>query len=244
MRKPTIHITIALIISLLSISDHADAQDDRAENQSLSKKNQSIVLISAYTAKGDLVQLEDALHNGLDAGLTVNEIKEVLVHLYAYCGFPRSIRGLNTLMAVVEERKADGIEDEMGPEASPITDERSKYGRGVETLYELTGEKWGYPESGYGAFAPAIDRFLKEHLFADIFERDVLTYQQRELVTISALSSMGGVEPMLQGHIGIGMNVGLTESQLEQTFSIIATNVGEAEAKAGIEILSQIRNSN
>ncbi|RYF54121.1 MAG: carboxymuconolactone decarboxylase, partial [Cytophagaceae bacterium] len=56
-------------------------------------KQQRIVVIAALTAKGDLQKLQPALSAGLDAGMTLNEIKEVLVHLYAYCGFPRSIRG-------------------------------------------------------------------------------------------------------------------------------------------------------
>src|SRR6185312_7233644 len=93
-------------------------------NRALDNKQQSIVTISAFTAKGDLVKLQKALNNGLDAGLTVNEIKEVLVHLYAYCGFPRSIRGLQTFMKVLDERKAKGMNDVIGSEASPVKGER------------------------------------------------------------------------------------------------------------------------
>lgn len=33
--------------------------------------------------------------------ITINEIKEVLVQMYAYCGFPRSLNGINTFMTVV-----------------------------------------------------------------------------------------------------------------------------------------------
>ncbi|UPL51339.1 carboxymuconolactone decarboxylase family protein [Hymenobacter sublimis] len=76
--------------------------------EALSPRQQAIVSISALTAKGDLPHLHDALAKGLEAGLTVNEEKEVLVHLYAYCGFPRSIQGLNTLLKVLDERKAQG----------------------------------------------------------------------------------------------------------------------------------------
>ena len=65
-------------------------------NQNLNTKEQSIVTISALTAKGDLENLRMALNKGLDAGLTVNEIKEVLVQMYAYCGFPRSLNAINT----------------------------------------------------------------------------------------------------------------------------------------------------
>jgi len=240
MRKAKNPIIIALIVSLLSISNATGAQNSTGEDQALSETQEAIVVISAYTAKGDLDKLESALRSGLDAGLTINEIKEVLVHLYAYSGFPRSIRGLNTFMDVLDEREDKGITDEMGSEASPISDEKSKYKRGLETLYELTGEKWEKPESGYGAFAPAIDRFLKEHLFADIFDRDVLTYQQRELVTIAVLSSIGGVEPMLGSHMSIALNIGVTEPQLRQLFSIMEANVGKEEAKVGREILSQM----
>jgi alkylhydroperoxidase/carboxymuconolactone decarboxylase family protein YurZ len=49
-------------------------------NQALSAKQQSIIPIAAFTANGDLAKLRTALHDGLDAGLTVNEIKEILVH--------------------------------------------------------------------------------------------------------------------------------------------------------------------
>lgn len=58
-------------------------------------------------------------------------------------------------------------------------------------------------------------------MFADIFERDVLTYQQRELATISALAAMKGVEPMLKAHIGMGKNAGLTEREIQEVMRIV-----------------------
>ena len=66
-------------------------QNSMEGKQTLTEKQRAIVLISAFTTKGDLPKLKQALNTGLDAGLTINECKEVLVHLYAYCGFPRSI---------------------------------------------------------------------------------------------------------------------------------------------------------
>ena len=76
--------------------------------QTLDGKHQSIVAISAFTAKGDLVQLQKVLNEGLDAGLTINEIKEVLVQLYAYAGFPRSLNAILPckLFLKIENKKA------------------------------------------------------------------------------------------------------------------------------------------
>ena len=231
-------IAVLLVLIPVSLSIHVAAQPNNA--QSLSPKQQRIITIAAYTAKGDLPKLAKELNAGLDAGLTVNETKEVLVHLYAYCGFPRSIRGLQTLMTVIEERKAKGISDEWGAEASPIKNERSKYERGKEVLGQLTGAPQDGPKTGYSVFSPEIDVFLKEHLFADIFERDVLSYAERELVTISVLSSIGGVEPMLQGHLGISLNVGLRPDQLRQFVQIIESTVGRNEARAVEGVLDEV----
>ncbi len=207
----------------------------------LDKRHQHIVAISALTAKGDLEQLKTALNAALDAKLTVNEIKEVLVHLYAYCGFPRSIQGLNSLIAVLETRKSQGITDEMGRSASAIPDDLSKYERGKKTLESLTGQPLVTPpKSGYGAFSPEIDVFLKEHLFADIFGRDVLSYQDREVATITALATLGGVEPMLKNHIGIALHLGMTVGQMNDLFSIIEINIGTKEAVTGWEVLEEV----
>lgn len=208
--------------------------------QTLSAKQQSLVAIAGLTAKGDLAKLKDSLNKGLDAGLTINEAKEVLVHLYAYTGFPRSLNGINTLITVVEDRKKRGIKDNVGREASPIKNVGDKYERGKKVLETLTGRKETVPKTGYAAFSPEIERFLKEHLFADIFERDVLNYTEREIATISALASLGGVEPQLKSHLGIGLNIGLTESQLGQFFSVIEESVGKSEADAGRKVLAEV----
>lgn len=209
---------------------------------SLSNRHRHYIIISSFTAKGDLEKLQPALKDALNDGLTINEIKEVLVHLYAYCGFPRSIQGLITFLSIVDERKKKGITDNVGNTASEIDESVSKYERGRKVLEELVGAPINKPTSGYGAFSPEIDTFLKEHLFSDIFKRDVLSYQDRELTTISALINLGGVERMIRGHMRIALNIGISESQLEELLSVIENNIGSKEAESGRNILTEIAN--
>lgn len=78
----------------------------------------------------------------------------------------------------------------------------------------------GHIKGGVFEFAPAIDQYLKEHLFADIFARGVLTYQEREIATISALSSIQGVEPQLKSHIQCGKNTGLNDEQVNEILNM------------------------
>lgn len=228
------------LIGLFFLISAMNAQSQAPQPGLLTSRQQSIVTIAALMAKGDLLLLHDALARGLDAGLTVNEAKEVLVQLYAYCGFPRSLQGINTLMKVLDERNAQGKQDVVGKEASPISSTVPKYERGKKNLETLTGKPETGPKTGANAFSPEIDVFLKEHLFADIFERDVLTFQERELATISALVSLGGVEPMLQAHIGMGLHVGLTEAQVLQVLALDEAAVGKHEADAARTVLAKV----
>lgn len=228
-----------LMILTVAIFSKTDAKDPNMED-SLNPKQQNIITISAQTAKGDLTSLKGNLNAGLDAGLTINEIKEVILHTYAYCGFPRSIRGLQTFMTVLDERKAKGINDVLGAEASPITDKGNKYDRGKAILEKLTGVKETGPKKGYAAFAPAMEVFLKEHLFADIFERDVLTFKERELVTIAVISSIGDAEPMLRSHLTICLNVGLTPNHLQQFVAVIKPVIGKKKGKSAQKVLNEV----
>lgn len=229
---------LMLTVMTLIFTTIVNAQTPAGQN--LNAKQRAILSIAAIAAKGDLVKLKTELNEGLDAGMTVNKVKEVLVHLYTYAGFPRSLRSLQTLMTVLEERKAKGITDEWGAGASQVRDERSKYERGRSILEVLTGVKETGAKTGYAAFAPEIEVFLKEHLFADIFERDVLTYTERELATVAVLSSIGGVEPMLRSHLNICLNLGLTPYQLQQFVGVMKSRLGKEEVKPVQKVLDEV----
>ncbi|NCU05009.1 MAG: carboxymuconolactone decarboxylase, partial [Chitinophagaceae bacterium] len=218
-----------------------NAQQSMHSSENLDKKQQIIVLISAFTAKGDQLQLQKALHDGLDAGLTVSEVKEVLVQLYAYSGFPRSLNALHTLMDVLKERKQKGINDAQGKEPKPLPTNKSKFQFGTEMQTKLIGQ----PVKGeVYAFAPAIDQFLKEHLFGDIFGRDNLDWKTREIATISALAGLGAAENQLRSHFNVGMYNGLTEAQLVELVTIIQTKVSAKDGIAANGVLQNVLKKN
>jgi len=92
---------VASVLSLNTTISHAETM----KTEELNAKQQNIVTIAAFTASGDLPKLSEALNEGLDAGLTINEIKEILVQMYAYVGFPRSLNAIGTFMGVLEARE-------------------------------------------------------------------------------------------------------------------------------------------
>lgn len=210
------YLILTLLVSFIPLAANTQETNMNNESTSLNPAERQMVLISAATARGDMETLRKALSEGLDAGLTVNEIKEVLVQLYAYCGFPRSLNALNTFMTVTRERKAAGKNDLPGKLPGPLPGGNSvSFGETNQT--RLTGN----PVKGeLFEFAPTIDQFLKGHLFGDIFGRDNLDWRIRELATIAALSAMEGVESQLKSHIRIGMHNGLSEKQIGEITSL------------------------
>lgn len=211
----------------------ANAQD----METLSKKQQAIVPIAALTAKGDTAHLRTAIVEGLDAGLTQSEIKEVMTHLYAYTGFPRSLNALTLFMKVLGEREAAGIRDAAGKEPSPLPADKTPLELGTAVQTRISG---GPVQGGVMAFAPAIDYYLKAHLFGDIFGRDNLQETDREVATLSALASLESVSSQFRSHVRIATNVGITADQLWQLTRLLKEKVGTREAWRADQVLSEL----
>ncbi|RKR04976.1 carboxymuconolactone decarboxylase family protein [Flavobacterium sp. 81] len=231
----SIKVLLLLTIQFAFITS-LSAQTKMKSDKSLTQKEQSIVPIAAFTAKGDTQQLRISLNTGLDAGLSINEIKEIMVQIYAYAGFPRTLNALSTFITVLEERKKNGIHDEIGKESSPVLTNENKLKKGTALQTKLLGKEM---KTSTADFAPIIDIFLKEHLFADIFSRDILDFKTREIVTITTLASLGNAEIQLRSHINVGIYNGITETQLNDIATILKNKVGPAESNSMKEILKK-----
>lgn len=195
-----------------------------AASETLSVRQQAILPIAAFAAAGSIAPLNAALNQGLDAGLSIRDAREILVQLYAYAGFPRSLNALSELMKVVDARKERGIQDAPGREPSgaiPKGDALRVAGTANQT--QLVGRPVTGPVMD---FAPAIAEYLQSHLFGAIFERDNLDWQSRELATVGMISALPGAEAQLQSHMAVSLNVGLTAAQLQQAVQVLDERVG------------------
>jgi 4-carboxymuconolactone decarboxylase len=202
-------------------------QEKTTVEQGLSAKQQAIPLIASLAAKSDMPKLNGALNQGLDAGLTISEAKEVLVQLYAYVGFPRSLNALGELMKVVEARRQRGLHDAPGRDPGrPIPSGDELVAAGTANQTKISGAPVQGP---LFEFAPVINQYLRAHLFGDIFERDNLDWQSRELATVGALAATPGVESQLRSHMAASLRVGLTVEQLRQVIEVLAES-GDARA--------------
>lgn len=207
---------------------------------SLSQQQQAIIPIAAFAAMGNMTNLNQALNTGLDQGLTINEVKEILIQTYAYAGFPRSLNALNEFMQLLEQRKEKGIQDKEGKTNGALSQDYQALVQGTKNQTQLIGQ----PVKGaLFEFAPAIDEYLKAHLFGDIFSRDVLSWYDREIATVSMLAALDGVDSQLQSHLNIAKTQGITFPQFKEIQVILTekvnTQTGQRFQKAFMSLQDQ-----
>ncbi|WP_442968886.1 carboxymuconolactone decarboxylase family protein [Pseudomonas sp. TMW22091] len=228
---------IAPLVALTLMAASSTSMSTTSASGTLSNKQLAIPVIAAFMASSDLPRLNQALNQGLDAGLTVSETKEILVQLYAYAGFPRSLNALGELMKVLEARKQRGIEDAQGRDpVREIPTGDALLEAGIANQTRISG---GVVKGPLFEFAPVINQYLQTHLFGDIFERDNLDWQSRELATVGALAATPGAEPQLLAHMLASLRVGLTAEQLRQVTHVLSERVDKAVADRANEAMTQ-----
>lgn len=77
--------------------------DEVWEREGLSKLDRSLVTVAALTALGKVDQLQFHLGYARQNGLTDDELKEALLHLAFYSGWPNGMGATSVLKSILEK---------------------------------------------------------------------------------------------------------------------------------------------
>jgi alkylhydroperoxidase/carboxymuconolactone decarboxylase family protein YurZ len=142
-------------------------------------------------------------------------------------------------MKVVEARKQRGIQDAAGLEPThPVATGEALLAVGKANQTRIAGAPVQGPLFD---FAPVINQYLQAHLFGDIFERDNLDWQSRELATVGALAATPGAESQLRSHMAASLRVGLSVGQLQQLVQGLGDYAGAEAATRAREALAAVQ---
>ncbi|ANC35355.1 carboxymuconolactone decarboxylase family protein [Acinetobacter baumannii] len=138
-------------------------------------------------------------------------------------------------MKIVKQRKSQGIQDKEGKPNTPLPDNYQALEQGTKNREQLTG----YPLEGeLFEFSPDIAEYLKSHLFGDIFSRDAVSWQDREIATISMLSVMTGTDGQLKSHIQMCLNLGISSEKLVEVKTVLTEFVSKESGNKLNQFLS------
>ena len=96
--------------------------------------------------------------------------------------------------------------------------ENNRWERGVERLKEVDGHAGENVISSLKGIAPDLGKYIIEFAFGDVYCRDGLSLEEREMITITSLLTAGGCEPQLEVHINGSLNVGISPGKIIETF--------------------------
>ena len=179
----------------------------------LSPRDRSVVTLAALIARNQTIEMPFYLGLALDNGVKPREISEIITHLAFYAGWANAMSAVTVAKDIFAARNigADQI-----PAVSPqllALNEAAEADRA-----KRVGDQ-------FGAVFPGMTQYTTDVLFRDLWLRPDLAPRDRSLVTISALIA-NGQGAQLTGHTNIGMNNGLTQSEIAEAITHLAFYVG------------------
>lgn len=96
--------------------------------------------------------------------------------------------------------------------------EKTRFENGMKQLQKIDGAGGEAVIESLQDISPDLGKYIIEFAFGDIYTRNGLNLQEREIITITSLLTAGGCEPQLRVHINGALNVGVTPEKIVETF--------------------------
>ncbi len=104
--------------------------------------------------------------------------------------------------------------------------EQTRFQRGWELLRQVDDTGGEAVVNSLEEIAPDLGRYIVEFAFGDVYAREGLSLQERELVTIVSLLTAGGCEPQLRVHLHGALNVGVPREKIVESLIHCVPYVG------------------
>lgn len=197
------------------------------------KQREMITCITLATMQ-TLPQLKAHAGAALNVGVTPEELREVMYLTAPFIGFPKM---LNAVAAVNEVLKERGIPLPLEKQGTVTEETRHVTGKAIQDkLYPggIASVMEGLPD-GMGK---DVERFLTDYFFGEIYSRDAIDLQTRELLGYCVLTTLEA-ESQLQSHYHGNMNVGNTPETLTAAVIQCLPYIGFPAAIKALRIIKQ-----
>ena len=197
--------------------------------ETLDNRTKEQAVVAALTAMGTAApQLKVHIHAALHVGCTPEEIREIIIQMSGYAGFPATLNAMGTLIEVLKET------GQTLSKASVHAGSEGRYERGKEWLMRIAPNQEQVLKETYDKINPDITRYVIEFGYGDIYARGILPIRNRQVATIAALAAIGTAPAQLRFHIGGGLRAGLSEAEIVEIMLLVSLYAGFPAALNGI----------
>jgi 4-carboxymuconolactone decarboxylase len=193
----------------------------------LSKRDRSIVTLSAIIARNHTAELGFYLNFALDNGVSAAEISEIITHLAFYSGWSTAMSAVAVAQPIFAQRS-------VAPASLPGATVAF-----LEIDEAAEAQRAAMAEQSAGKVAPGLVQFTTDALFKNLWLRPGLTPRDRSLVTVSALVAVGHF-PQITYHLNRAMDNGLTQAQASEVITHLAFYAGWPNAFSTVPVMKDV----
>ena len=135
---------------------------------------------------------------------------------------------------------ASNAEEVAATGTEPLCQLGDRFERGLQRLDEITQGQGQAVVDSLSRTSPDLARYIIEYPYGDVFCRDGLSDQQRQIATIAALAAIGYANPELKVHIHGALNVGLTEEEVVETMILMSVYAGFPATIHGLRAAQEV----
>lgn len=196
--------------------------NDTHKQAKLSNKEQELLTLVVLAASGTPKDIPLHVQAAFKAGATAEEIHETILQATPYIGIAKA---RPALIALQKGFQKAGIKLPVA-EAGTVTDE-TRYAAGLAIQKQIFGAE--HIDKGT-ANTPSDAKFIREFLaancFGDYYTRKILDLKQRELITFTAIATLGGCDSQVRSHVGANISVGNSRQDLLNALTIMLPYIG------------------
>ncbi|WP_293680939.1 carboxymuconolactone decarboxylase family protein [uncultured Phenylobacterium sp.] len=196
----------------------------------LNRRDRSLLVISTLAAQARENELVAHTRNGLQHGLTTEEVEEIVLHVAAYAGYPAAMASSRRIDTALREWLK--VENLPVRKAAVRKSDAERDRDAAEVLARLGGGLTSPMHSAEGEVGVISSRWV----FGEIWTRPQLAPRDRSISTLSILISLGALEE-LPFYAEVGRRSGLTDEEILEICNHLTLYAGAPKAAQAMQVL-------
>lgn len=211
------------------------AFDEVIANGKLNTKTRVILILASTIGSHAVNEYKLMVGAALNVGITPVEIKEILYQSVPYVGMARAF---DFVHATNEVLAGKGVQ--LPLEGQSTTSPETRYDKGLAVQRAVFGEAIDQMYERSPKDQLHIQRLLSANCFGDYYTREGVEIRVRELITLSILIALGGVESQVKGHMQGNLNLGNGRDILLSVITQLLPWVGYPRTLNALKCLNEV----
>ncbi|WP_127022145.1 carboxymuconolactone decarboxylase family protein [Chroococcidiopsis cubana] len=219
---------------LIEIFDNF-AFDEVIALSKLDTKTRVMLILASIVGSQAVSEYKVMVGAALNVGVTPIEVKEILYQAVPYVGMAKAFDFVHATNEVLSSK---GIQLPLAGQS--IASPETRYDEGLAVQKAIFGEIIDQMYERSPQDQLHIQKFLSANCFGDYYTRNGIDIGVRELLTLSVLIALGGVESQIKGHIQGNLNVGNGKDTLLDLITQLLPWVGYPRTLNALQCLNEV----